>query len=112
MYHFCIRPAYGSGELLIEFLGPTEGPGFWITLLSVLDTIDAHCDRTLQEWINEDTIGNFTSSAGPFQIHADEWGFVFIFITGNRPTLSALENALIQSGKFLRQNVDFRHYEQ
>lgn len=111
MYRYYVRPGYGSGKLMIEFIGLTEGPEFWLTLESALAPLNAHLERAVDLWVNDTMLYEYRSNTGRFTVSEDIWGFVFLEPLDNAPTLYAIDAALVWSGRFRCDETDWRKYE-
>lgn len=108
---FSLRPGYGSDTLLIEFLGDHRGSAFPNVAALLARALDAQavpttppvlaCDGSFQAW---------RYAGGEYQLDDDGW-FLFILASANNQAVMAdLERALLASGKFIKQEVDFAQY--
>ncbi|MCP4138513.1 MAG: hypothetical protein GY754_46575 [bacterium] len=121
MERFIVRPGYGSDELLIEFIGYDDSydyPSIWsiigsalnskIINVEALDDIDR--DREII-WPEESQVQTFSYINGEYSFVID-YGSVTIFAENNNSVIiKDIENALLQSGRFIKEDVDFSKYK-
>lgn len=110
MHSYKIRPGYGSDKLLIEF-GSSSSDEQFIADLKALFAAHECRKQSTEDMVFCMTI-TFDSPSGLFQMDHDEWGFVFLQADRNQAAIHYLDEVLQSSGRFKREQVDFRDYAQ
>ena len=111
MYSYYCRPAYGSEQLLIEFLSGADKDVFFKDLLHALAPLHPVFKGTVDLWMNDEILVNIDSAMGIFEVSSDIYDFVFIMAAHNQPCIKAIDNLLQQDSLFKKLTVDFNKYK-
>jgi len=111
-----IRPEYHGERLLVEFCGDHRANGF--PNVSELLQRNLGAVRLQNPKIDEVTcavamdkyISYWTCAAGNYEIDDDTWGLFIAAEENNAQVISAVEQVLVHSGFFSRQDVDYAKY--
>ncbi|MFN3149745.1 hypothetical protein [Bremerella sp.] len=106
MNDYCVRPGYGSGELLIEFSPDSAVQTFFAQLMDVLNGIGTRVTSGHDLWMNDEVLLVCESDHGDFLISKDIWDFVFIMAPHNEPLIHAIDDALNRSEHFNKHLVN------
>lgn len=115
MESFSIRPGYGSGSLLVEFLGDhcsDAYPDVGALLASGLDAVLT--PRSQLDVLRDMATGAWFSSwrypGGEYELDDDGWCLFIHAPRHNQTVIADIERALLASGSFIKKPVDFAQY--
>jgi hypothetical protein len=111
MYSYYCRPAYGSEQLLIEFLSGADKDVFFKDLLHALAPLHPVFKGTVDLWMNDEILVALQSDQGPFEVSFDNYDFIFIMSRDNQACIKAIDNLLQQDNRFEKLAVDFNKYK-
>jgi len=100
MTDYCVRPGYGSRELLIEFAPRAADQEFFAHLLDVLEEIGPRVRDAQDLWMNGEVLLHCESDHGDFVISKDIWDFVFIMAPGSPTVIARIDEALSRNARF------------
>ncbi len=107
---FSVRPAYHSEELLIEFWGETHSPDY-PKLGIILATALKACPRDDLSKSSFDTSAYAWEYAnGSYLIDKDNWAIFILAPQNNAQIMADIEQVLLSSGLFFKNEVDFKDY--
>lgn len=115
---FRVRPGYHSKELLIEFCGDHRASDFPDLHRLLSSILKAESRRPSQAEIGLAQAGAIvddfwffkTYPGGSFEVNDDIWGLFIHARENNHKVISDIESALLESGKFVKEEVDFSKY--
>ncbi len=107
-YH--LRPSYGSGKLLLEFILDSSDTEFCKEVLTTLKEINPIVDLAEDVWMNDEVLLNVSSDKGVFSLSKDVWDFAFIMAENNQPCIKFIDKILSNSQLFQKEEVDFENY--
>lgn len=110
-----IRPGYGSQLLLVEFCGDhraDEFPDVCNILRLALQAEDVSSDaREVERALATDCYSSsWRYRRGSYLVDDDTWGLWIHCEENNRQVIGDIEQALLQSGLFVKEEVDFNDY--
>jgi len=111
-----VRPGYRSKNLLIEFCGDHRAVGFPNVGEILKRALNAspvklfNADRIKAAIATDCYIGYWTYVNGNYQIDDDTWCLWVECRENNQQVIGDVENALIQSGLFVKDEVNFEDY--
>jgi hypothetical protein len=115
---FWVRPIYHGDELLIEVLGDHRGDGFPSVVEVLREALqavrEAHPDNLDDPCIamSQDRFFSYWAyPGGHYEIDDDTWGLFVSAKVGNRAVIADLERALLGSGRFVKEYVDFAQFK-
>ena len=119
-HRFRVRPKYRSKNLLVEFCDDPRAPDFPDVHTLLSSSLMAEPRQLTQDEIAFGRAGAITNNfswylsypGGTFEINRDDmWGLLFILAAEpNRQVISDIEKALLNSGQFIKEEVDFSNY--
>jgi hypothetical protein len=115
---FLVRPVYHGDELLIEVLGDHRSQGFPSVaeilreaLLAVREPHPDNLDDPRIAMAQDRFFSYWAYPGGHYEIDDDTWGLFVLAKAGNGGVIADLEQALLGSGKFVKENVDFAQFK-
>jgi hypothetical protein len=108
-YHY--RSAYGSANLLIEFVKGVEDDAFVTDFLEAITEINPQIVGHQDLWMNDEIEIAIQTDFGRFTLSKDIWGFAFIMSDENQSCLEKINNLLAKDDKFEKIEVDFDKYK-
>lgn len=111
MSKFRLRPAYGSTELLIEFISGPEKSNFLSLLETALSPIKIVITGSKDLWVNDEMLFEGSSDLGSFHLSIDDWGFAFLMSKENQNLIIEIDSILNKNPNFEKELVDFKNYE-
>lgn len=99
-FSYKLRPAYGSLELLIEFVIIKEPDNFIKELLEILTTNNFVLNGTTDVWMNDEIWIHLQSANGKITVTKDIYDFVFILGKDNQKDILNIDSVLLKSGLF------------
>ena len=112
-----VRPCYHSDELLIEIRGDHRVEGFppvaEILRSPLTATSETHPEKLddLRIALSQDQYFSYWAyPGGHYEINDDTWGLFVLAKTDNASVIADVEMALLESGKFAKEQVDFEQY--
>lgn len=93
-YRYTLRPAYGSGELLIEIFRGADQETFFTDLLKALEAMQPRVKKRDDSWVSDEFVYHFDSAAGAFSLHIDTWGLGFIMAEANSGAVPVIDRLL------------------
>lgn len=111
MNTYCLRPAYKSKELLIEFVKDPENEKFIKELSKALAPLNMMPSSVQDLWMNDEVLLEFQSEMGSFLLSIDNWGLAFITNNRNEQLIRRIDELLSKSPAFEKRWVDFKEYE-
>jgi hypothetical protein len=108
-YHY--RPAYGSANLLIEFVNGVEDEAFAADFLEAIKKINPQIVGHQDLWMNDEIEIAIRTDFGRFMLSKDVWGFAFIMSDENQSCLAKINNLLVKDDRFEKIEVDFDKYK-
>ena len=109
-YRYSLRPAYGSKDLLLEFIIDDPGSAFDRDLFSALDDLQPDITALQDLWMNDEIILTISCTKGELLYSKDIWGFAFIMAQYNQECVIAIDEILQKSELFLKEEVDYEDY--
>lgn len=115
-HRFKIRPGYGSKLLLVEFCGDHRADDFPDVSTILLAALGAQpgpavSRREVEIALATDCYtGTWVYDKGSYLIDDDTWGLWIHCEENNQQVVADIERALLGSGLFVRENVDFDDY--
>jgi hypothetical protein len=114
---FRVRPGYQSPDLLVELMGDHRAPGFPDLSASLRDQLGASrvphpegLDDGNFDWIEGRRISFWTYPGGSYEIDDDIWGLFVSANENNAAVIADIERALLKTGFFEKQSVDFDQF--
>ena len=107
---FSLRPAFHSDELLIEFGGDTHSPGYPDIQAVLAQHLQAQPRHDLTEISFDSCAYVWEYANGSYLIDKDNWAIFILASQNNAQIMADLERALLASGLFTQQTVDFNDY--
>ena len=111
MNKYRLRPAYGTSELLLEFVNGPEKKSFLAELKDTLSELDIETQSIQDLWMNDEGIFMIDSKRGPFTLSIDTWGLAFIMAQDNQDLILKIDAILSVHPNFLKEMVDFEDYK-
>lgn len=110
MYHYRVRPGYGSDKLLVEFMNDSTDEAFVAALRAVLSSNSVRSIQKNDLIFLHQTV--MDSPAGSFEIDHDEWCMIWVHANDNQDAIHFVDGILTASGMFQKDAVDFTKYAQ
>ena len=113
---FKVRPGYKSKELLVEFCGDHRSPSFpnIANLLAIALNAKLKRHPTLDVahigFATDEFISLWEYSNGEYELDDDIWSYFILAPSNNSQIVGDTERVLLQSGLFVKENVDFEPY--
>jgi len=114
---FCVRPVYHGTDLLVEIVDRHRIEDFPDLPGILRDALNAQrvphpeeLDKSELALLQDRYFSYWTYPGGAYEIDDDIWA-LFVTASGNNAAVIAdIERALLSSGRFVRQEVDFAKY--
>ena len=110
-YKYRYRPGYGSDNLLIEFISGVDTENFIDELFEAIKSINPKIIGTEDLWTNSEVQYTVNSNLGQFNLSKDIWGFAFIMAEDNQNCVTQINELLVMSNLFKKEEVDFNNYK-
>lgn len=116
LIRFRVRPGYQSKQLLIEICADhrvDDFPDLGLLLQEALAATGQPHPEIDAAYIGLSTdrfISYWTYAEGAYEIDDDIWGLVVTTRANNAKIIADIEAALICSGRFVKEDVDFADY--
>jgi hypothetical protein len=110
-YTYYLRPAYGSDELLLEFVLDSNDIEFNKDLFWTLKDIYPKVESVEDYFLNDAVLFKVSSNEGEFSLSKDIWGFAFLRAEKNQECIKKIDSILKESNFFLKEEVDFAKYK-
>lgn len=113
---FKTRPGYKSKELLIEFCGDHRSPTYPNVASLLAIALNAKLKRhpildTVRVGLATDEfISLWEYSNGEYELDDDIWSYFILAPNNNAQIVGDIERVLLQSGLFVKEQVDFEPY--
>ncbi|MBC3830970.1 hypothetical protein H8K33_05585 [Undibacterium amnicola] len=113
---FRVRPGYKSRELLVEFCGDHRSSSYPNIANLLQDALNAKLkkhpvyDTVRIGLATDEFITLWEYSNGEFQLNDDTWGYFAFAPNNNALVIEDIERVLLQSGRFVKEGVDFADY--
>jgi hypothetical protein len=113
-----VRPGYGSKKLLVEFCGDHRCAGFPNVGEILRQALHAspvklfNFDEAKVAIATDRYVGLWTYSNGSYEIDDDTWGLWIQCRENNHQVIGDIEHALIRSGLFEKDEVNFEDYSE
>jgi hypothetical protein len=114
---FRVRPVYHGDELLIEIVDDHRGEGFPNVASILRDALQAkqvpHPDKLDDPRIalSQDCYFSFWAyPGGHYEIDDDIWSLFVLAKESNGAVIADVERALISTGRFVKEAVDFEQF--
>lgn len=113
---FRVRPGYKSKELLVEFCGDhrvSSYPDISNLIQSALNAKPKehpYIDTVHIGLATDQFISLWEYSNGEYELDDDTWGYFILAPRNNAQVIGDIEKALLQSGLFIKEEVDFADY--
>lgn len=114
LIRFQVRPVYHGSELLVEILEDHRAAGFpnvAAILKSALHPVQVPhpdgLDNPRVAWSQDRYFSYWTYARGDYEIDDDIWGLFVTASVNNSPIVADIERALLLTGKFVKEDVDF-----
>lgn len=113
---FRVRPGYKSKDLLIEFCGDHRSssyPNIENLLQRALNAKPKKhpvFDTVRIALATDEFISLWEYSNGEFQLNDDTWAYFVLAPNNNAQVIHDIERVLLQSGQFIKEEVDFADY--
>jgi len=99
-YKFSFRPAYGSDNMLIEFINGAEQEEFLSDFLDAIKSFNPKLERTVDLWMNDEVQFVVNSNLGSFVFSKDSWGLAFVWSDDNQPCVKGISDLLDRDNRF------------
>jgi hypothetical protein len=99
-YNYIIRPAEGTGDLIIEIIDLPEDKDFVKQLIRAFESINIQVVNYEDLWMNDEIVLNAASDTGPFTIYRDAAGGYYITANDNPDIIPVLDKILSDTGLF------------
>ncbi|CAJ0700044.1 hypothetical protein LMG19089_02495 [Ralstonia edaphis] len=115
---FRVRPLYHGSDLLVEICGDhrfASFPNVAAVLERALDAVQERHPENLDDaevaLLHDRYFGYWKYAGGRYEIDDDIWGLFVSAPANNRAVIADVERALLESGKFVKEEVDFGLYK-
>ncbi|ENZ77347.1 MULTISPECIES: hypothetical protein [Ralstonia] len=115
---FRVRPVYHGSDLLVEICDDHRVAGFPNVAAVLQEALDAVQERHPENLddpevaLSQDRyFGYWKYAGGRYEIDDDIWGLFVSAPVDNRAVIADVERALLASGKFVKEEVDFGLYK-
>lgn len=114
-FKFLARPGYHTQELLVEFCGDHRVPEYPDVPAILEQALQAQMKPVSPETslvgIATDCYStSWSYPGGEYQVDEDTFGLFIHAPENNRTIMADLEKVLVESGLFLKEEVDFSNY--
>ena len=106
MNTYILRQAYGSTEMLIEFVHGPERKEFLAEIHEALSPLEVRIESQGLMMMNDESMVCFSSNQGPFSLSIDIWDLAFIMAETNQECILAIDKLLSAHPKFQKKEVD------
>ncbi len=115
MEKFRVRPGYHSQELLVEFWGDHRGEHFPNVSALLANALGAEPLKhptidTAMVAATDEFISYWRYAHGEYELVDDIWAFFIHAPENNLRVITDIERALLASGLFVKEDVDFSEY--
>jgi hypothetical protein len=93
-YNYIIRPAEGTGNLIIEIIDLPEDKDFVKQLIHAFESINIQVVNYEDLWMNDEIMLNATSDIGSFTIYRDARDRYYITANNNPDVIPVLSQIL------------------
>ena len=111
MYTYRIRPAYGSEQLLVEFVKGVQKDTFLTDLEAALSSMAIKLEKTEDLWMNDEVLFHFNSSEGKFLLSKNVWDCAYIEADENQRCINTIDLILRANEHFKKEEVDFSEFD-
>ena len=80
-------------------------------LFNSLESIHPKVESSEDLWVNDEVLLHVSSDKGQFLFSRDIWGFGFIMAENNQACILAINEILMKSQDFRKEEVDFDKYK-
>jgi len=110
-FSYKLRPCYGSEELLIEFIRTGNAEDFIKVLEDLLSKYEFIFGGTSDIWMNDEIWIHISSPNGKAILTKDIYDFIFILGNDNQIDILRIDEILLSSGRFHKEEVNFDDYK-
>lgn len=113
---FRVRPGYKSKDLLVEFCGDHRSSSYPNIANLLQNALNAKPKKhpvfdTVRIALATDVfISLWEYSNGEFELNDDTWAYFALAPNNNAQVIDDIERVLLQSGQFIKEEVDFADY--
>ena len=113
-----VRPVYHGSDLLVEVMGDHRRNDFPDVAHIVSEALHAQrvphpeeLDVSELAFLEDRFISYWTCQRGSYELDDDMWGLFFSANGNNQHLIASIEAALVRSGRFVKECVDFKQFE-
>ncbi|RQT77668.1 hypothetical protein [Burkholderia cepacia] len=118
LIRFRVRPEFHGSDLLVEVLDDHRAADFPSIAAILQDALHAvevphpdGLDEPVVALFHDRCFSYWTYARGHYEIDDDIWGLFVTASSDNASVIADIEGALLSTGKFVKEYVDFRKFE-
>lgn len=114
---FYVRPVYHGDELLVEIVDDHRVDGFPNVAGILCDALGARrtphpegMDRPDIALLHDRFFSYWTYAGGAYEVDNDIWSLFVVAKANHAAVIADIERALLSTGRFVKEDVDFAKY--